>query len=156
LEFHLEDVIISLINIVVLFLLLRLILWKHVIRFLVERTNRVQKEKDDIEKSRLEAETLHTEYKEKLETLEEQGQEIIRKSNEKAVNESDVMLKETREKARQIITEAEARIEEEKDIALEEIQVDVTQLATEMAARILKREVSPEDNINVIEDFFKE
>ena len=155
-EFHLEDVIISLINIVVLFILLRLILWKHVIRFLTERTNRVQSEKDDLEKSRLEAEALHVEYKEKLDTLEEQGQEIIRKSREKAGKESENILKETREKARQVMLDAEARIEEEKETALEEIQVDVTQLATEMAARILKREVSQDDNVNVVEDFFKE
>jgi len=156
LEFHLEDVIISLINIVVLFILLRLILWKHVIRFLSERTKRVRDEKDDIEKSRLEAEALHVEYNEKLNTLEEQGSEIIRKSREKADKESENILKETREKANQIITDAEARIEEEKDIALEEIQVDVTQLATEMAARILKREVSQEDNSNVVNEFFKD
>jgi len=155
LEFHLEDVIISLINIVVLFILLRLILWKHVIRFLSERTNRVQTEKDDIEKSRLEAETLHDEYKEKLNTLEEQGQEIIRKSREKAGKESENILKETREKARLVMLDAEARIEEEKETALEEIQVDVTQLATEMAARILKREVSQEDNVAVVDDFFR-
>ena len=154
-EFHLEDVIISLINIVVLFILLRLILWKHVIRFLSERTNRVQTEKDDIEKSRLEAETLHDEYKEKLNTLEEQGQEIIRKSREKAGKESENILKETREKARLVMLDAEARIEEEKETALEEIQVDVTQLATEMAARILKREVSQEDNVAVVDDFFR-
>ena len=154
-DFHPEDVIISLINIVVLFILLRLILWKHVIRFLAERKERVQKEMDDAEKSRLEAEALHSDYDKKIGAIEDRGRDMIRESQQKANAESDRILKETHIKARDIITEAEARIAEEKELALEDSRADITQLATEMAARILEREVSANDNINAVDEFFR-
>ena len=154
-DFHPEDVIISLINIVVLFVLLRLILWKHVIRFLAARKERVQSEMDEAEKRRLEAEALHSDYDKKIGEIEERGRDLIRESQQKANEESEKILKETRDKARDMITEAEARIEEEKEQALEDARLDVTQLATDMAARILEREVSAEDNSSIVDEFFK-
>jgi len=155
LDIHPEDVIISLINITVLFILLRVILWKHVIRFLAERKNKVQSEMDDAAKHRLEAEELHNEYSGKLNSIEAQGQEIIQKSRQKANEESDRILKESHAKAKEIISDAEARIAEEQELALEDAQLDITGLATEMASRILEREISVQDNQNVVDEFFK-
>ena len=155
-SFHPEDVIISLINIIVLFILLRLILWKHVIRFLAEREKRVQDEMDNADKRRLEAENLHTEYKEKLDGIEERGQELIRESQQKANEQADKILSETRDKAKDMIDEAESRIAYEKEQALEESREEITQLATDMASRILRREVVSSDNSNVVDEFFKD
>lgn len=155
-EFHPQDVIISLINIAVLFILLRLILFKRVNRFLKERADRVRGEMDDAEKHRLEAEALHTEYEEKIESIEARGRDILHETELKASEESDKIIKETRNKAKEMISDAQARIAEEKKQALEEANLEVTQLATEMAACILGREVSAEDNTNVVDEFFKE
>jgi len=154
LDFHPQDVIISLINIIVLFILLRLILWKHVIRFLNERANRVRNEMDDVEKSRHEAEALHNEYDEKISELEAHKRELLRESLQKANEESDKVLKETQVKAKEMITEAEARIAEEKEQALAEAHLEITELATEMAARILDREVSTGDTAHAVDEFF--
>ena len=155
-DFHPEDVIISLINIIVLFILLRVILWKHVIRFLGERATRVRNEMDDAEKSRAEAESLRSQYDEKLEGIEVQRQEVLRDSRQKANEESDRILKETQDKAKFLINDAQTRIENEKAQAIEDAQLEVTQLATEMASHILKREVSAEDTENVVDGFFNE
>ena len=155
-ELHPEDVIISLINIVVLFILLRLILWKHVLRFLAEREKRVKGEMDDAAQRRQDAEALHAEYNDKLGQIEEQGQELIRESQQKANEEAAQLITETRNQVKIMIDEAESRIEYEKEQALEESRTEVAQLATDMAARILAREVSSTDNSNVVDEFFKD
>jgi len=111
---------------------------------------------DEVEKKRLDAESLHDKYNEKLGSVEAEGQEIIQKSRQKANEESDRILKETREKAKEMLDDAESRITEEKEQALESVQLDITSLATEMAASILKREISQQDNINAVDEFFKE
>ena len=154
-DFHPEDVIISLINIVVLFILLRLILWKHVVRFLAKRAARVRSEMDDVEKQRNEAKALNEEYDKKIGDIEAQGRDMIRESREKANAESERIINETRERAKEIITEAEARIAEEKEQAIADARLEVTQLATDMAARILDREVSAADTKHVVDEFFK-
>ena len=150
------DVIISLINITILFILLRLILWKHVIRFLSDRQARVRGEKNEAEERRLEAEALHSEYDKKIGELEEHGRDLMQKSRLKAKEESDRILKETQDKANEMINDAQARIADEKEQALEEAHQEITQIATEMAERILEREVSAQDNANVVDGFFKE
>ena len=154
-DLHPEDVIISLINIAVLFLLLRLILWKHVIRFLSERANRVRSEMDDAEKHRLEAEALRTQYDEKLGNIEERGRDLMRESRHRANEEADRILMETKDKANEMMRDAENRIAIEKRQALEEAELDIAQLATDMATRILKREVSEGDNANSVDEFFR-
>ena len=155
-DFHPADVIISLINITVLFILLRLILWKHVNRFLTERTNRVRGEMDEAERQRQEAEALRLEYDTKVGELKERGSDLIRESQLKATKESEKILKETHEIAKTMISDAEARIKEEKEQALEKANLEVTQLATDMAARILEREVSATDNAKTVDEFFRE
>ena len=153
-DFHPEDVIISLINIVVLFVLLRLILWKHVNRFLTDRSNRVQNEMDSAKKQQQEAEALRLEYDKKVDDINERGRDLMRESQLKANEESERILKETRDKAKEMINDAQIRINEEKNQALEKANLEVTRLATDIAARILEREVSQEDNENAVDEFF--
>ena len=153
-EFHPADVVISLINVTVLFILLRLILWKHVIRLLAGREKRVKEELEQAEQRRLEAETLHCEYNDQLGQLEERGREIVRESQLKAIEESDRILTETQDKASELIRDARTRIDMEKDQAFKDAQLEVTLLATDMAAKILKREVSATDSANAVDDFF--
>jgi len=150
------DVIISLINITVLFLLLRMILWKHVIRFLSEREKRIRSEMDDAEQRRLEVDALRQEYDEKLESIEERGRDMMQTSRQQAGEEADRILRETRETANDMIRDAENRIAIEKQQALEDAELDITQLATDMAARILEREVSESDNLKAVDEFFRD
>jgi len=154
-DFHPIDIVISLINIAVLFILLRLILWKHINRFLAARSERVRSERESIEKSRLAVEALKQEYDEKIEGIEALGRDLMRESQIKASEEAEETLAEAKEKARTMIQEARERIAGEKETALINARREIAQLATDMAARILKREVSPEDTTTAIDDFFK-
>ena len=155
-DLHPVDILISIINIIVLFILLRLILWKYISRFLAARAQRVRSELDDAEKARLDADALRKEYEGNIEGLELRGREIMRESQTKAAEEAEEIIKEAREKAFSMITEARERIEEEKARAIIGARHEVAQLATDMAARILRREVSAEDTKNAVDDFFRE
>ena len=155
-EFHPADILISLINIAVLFLLLRLILWKHINRFLSARADRIRTELEDAEARRQSAEELKQEYENKIETIEAQGRDLMRESQIKAAEEAEELLSETREKARVMIQEARQRIEEEKERAVENAHHEIAQLATDMAARILRREVSAGDSQHAVDNFFSE
>ena len=155
-DLHPVDLLINAINIVVLFLLLRLILWKSVYRYLSERAERVRKELEDSEKARLDADALKQEYADNLAGIEAQGRDMMRESQIKASEEAEDILSDAREKAKTMIIEARERIAEEKERAIDNARREVAQLATDMAARILKREVLPDDSISAVEDFFSE
>ena len=148
------DVLIYVINIAVLFLLLRWILFKPVGRFLSARTERVRSELDKAEKSHLEADALKREYTEGLAGLEAKGRDMMRESQIKASEEAEEILSEAREKAKSMIVEARERIADEKERAVENARREIAQLATDMAAQILKREVIPDDSMSAVRDFF--
>jgi F-type H+-transporting ATPase subunit b len=154
--FHPADIIIHLLNIVVLFVLLRLILWRTVLNFLKAREDRVAGELEAAENAQKEAEDLKVEYEQNLETLEAKGRDIMRDSQIQAAEESQEIIKEARTQADEILSEAHERIENEKTQAVVKARYEIAQLATDMAARILKREVSADDNKAVVEDFFRE
>ena len=155
-DFHPVDILISLINIAVLFILLRLILWKHINRFLSTRAGRVRAEYEDIEKRRGEADALKAEYEKKIEAIEAHGRDLIRESKIKASEEAEEIIEDAREKARLMVIDARERIEEEKERAVVNAQHEIAQLATDMAARVLRREVSPDDSINAVDHFFND
>ena len=155
-EFHPIDIVISLINIAVLSVLLRLILWKHINRFLAERAGRVRSELEDVEKRRRDADALRREYEEKIEGIEARGRDLMRESQVKASEEADEILSDAREKARVLLYDARERVAEEKERAIVNARHEVAQLATDMAARILRREVSPDDSKSAVDDFFRE
>lgn len=154
-DIHPEDIIISIINIIILFILLRLILWKPVVRYLASRTARISNQFKNAEDKEQEAKSLLLEYNEKIDKLEERDREMIQKSKELATKEAGKILDKAHHKATNLLEDAENRISMEKEQAIEEAHEEVTKLATEMAARILHREISVSDNENVVKDFFK-
>ena len=155
-DFHPVDLLISLINIIVLFILLRMILWKYVIRFLKARADRVRSELEEVDKRRASVDAMQTEYEEKIAGIEADARGIMRESQIKATEEAEEILLEARDKARAMLQDARERIEEEKDRAIENTQAEIAQLATDMAARILRREVSAGDSKDAARRFFSE
>ena len=150
------DVLISIINVLVLFTLLRLILWKPVNTYLAARAERVRQEFEKADKANQDAQALIGEYTKNLDEVEERGREMIRESRIKATEEADEILKEAQDKAGDMVREARKRIDEEREHAVVDARVEIAQLATDMAARILKREVSLRDSASAVDDFFQE
>lgn len=155
-ELYPTDLLIHIINIIVLFFLLRMILIKPINRFLSERSDRIQKQLDEAKAGLDEAAALKLEYKKQLETAAEQGHEIIRGSQTKATLDAKTIMSDAHTQADNIMGEAREKIEKEKARAMEQMRGEVAQLATDIAARILNREVTADDNKALVEEFFLE
>lgn len=151
-----SDILIHIINIVVLFILLRMILIKPISKFLSARAERIAGDLKDAETKKAEAFELKSQYDKHMETADAEGREIIRESQLKASDEASAITREARAQAEKIVMEARAKIESERVKAVAQARTEVALLATEIAARILKREVSAVDNRTVAEDFFHE
>jgi F-type H+-transporting ATPase subunit b len=153
---QISDILYHILNILVLFWLLRLILYKPVSRFMTQRTERIESGLRDAESKQKEALELKAQYENVLESSEEKGQELIRESQAKASREAEIILADARDRADRMIQSAKAQIEDEKNKAIAEARSEVAQLAVQIAARILRREVSSVDNTAAVEGFFHE
>ncbi len=153
---NLSDVIIHIVNVLVLFFLLRIILFKPVNRFLVARSERVAKELDDAEALRAEAQELKANYEKQMQAYEENGRNIIRDSQKKASDEAASIIESAKAESEKLVAEAHTRIANEKALAVAEARSEIALLATDIAGRILKREINVTDNKLIAEDFFHE
>ena len=148
------DILIHCLNIVVLFVLLRLILWKPVSKFLTARAERVQGELDEAANVREEAETMKSQYESNIGDLEERGREILRESQIRAGEQAEEITAGAKKQAEKMMGEARELIDAERRNAVVAARHEIAQLATEMASHILGREVSVDDNLSVAREFF--
>ncbi len=153
---NLSDIIIHIVNVLVLFFLLRLILFKPVNRFLTARSERVANQLKEADTLKAEAQKLKADYERNMQSHEEDGRNLIRESQIKASQEASQILQDARVEAEKLVAEAHARIANEKALAVAEARTEIALLATDIAGRILKREIKASDNKTIAEDFFHE
>ncbi len=154
--FHPADILIHLINIVILFVILRAVLLKPVQKFMAERTSRIRAQEENAAAAMAEAETLKASYGEKLAEAEADGRAIVSESRGRAAAEREEALAAAKDEARAIIAAAKEAAEAEKKNAVAASKDEITALAVALAEKILAREVSEEDNRRTVDDFFRE
>ena len=148
------DILLHGVNIVVLFVLLRLILWRPITRFLAAREARIAAELDSAAATRNEAGELKAEYEESIGALEERGREIMRDSQLRSDAQSKEIVDNAKQQAEKMLTAARERIDAERTDAIHDARHEIAQLAAEMASSILRREVSVDDSLAATRDFF--
>jgi F-type H+-transporting ATPase subunit b len=151
---QISDMLLHIINIFILYFLLRSVLWKPVSRFLAERAARIEKELKDAEDTLGEAQKQKDLYDQHMRTFEEEGQAVLRESRHQAIEKADEIVGDARTRAEQMIADARVRISSEKKRAVDEVRSDAALLAVEIASRILRREVSVSDNKAAADEFF--
>ena len=155
-DLHPVDILIHCINIIVLFVLLRIIIWKPMIKYLPARASRVKSELDDADNAKRSAFAMKAEYELNLGSIETRGSKLIRDSQLKAEEEAQAIIKDARAQADDLLSDAREKIENEKAQAVASASTEIAQLATELASRVLRREVSAVDTRSAVDDFFSE
>ncbi|MBQ4534399.1 MAG: F0F1 ATP synthase subunit B, partial [Ruminococcus sp.] len=102
------------VNFILLFILLKIFLFKPVNKIMDERTRTIQDDLDAAKKSKEEAEALKKEYEDNISDAKQKAQEIIMKAHEDAESEKSAILKKSQEEADQLISDANKTIENER------------------------------------------
>ncbi|MCC8135921.1 MAG: F0F1 ATP synthase subunit B [Ruminococcus sp.] len=146
----------AIVNIAILFVVLRIFLFKPINKIMDERTKSIQNDIDSAQKSREEAEELKTEYTQTLADAKAEAQQIIVKAREEASAAKQEMISSSEEEARQIIDTANKTIENERKRAMQEAQSHVADLAIAAASKIIGENVDDEKNRRLVDDFLAE
>jgi F-type H+-transporting ATPase subunit b len=152
----LADVLIHALSVVVLFILLRLILWRPLSGYLSARAESVKSELDGAARAKEEAEAMKSEYESGIGDLEERGREILRESQARAGEQAKEITDGAKAQAEKMLADARDRIDAERREAVAAARREIAQLAAEMASGILRREASPGDNLSAARGFFEE
>lgn len=150
------DVLLHVINIVIMFVVLRFLLYKPINKFINKRAEAIKKQMDDAAEKQAEAERVKAEYEEMLKNAQSLAGELIEKSKETADNQAKVIIADAKKEAAEIVSRSEAEIENMKIKAKNDMREEIVKMAVNIAENVLSREVSVEDNMKTIDRFFEE
>lgn len=141
------------INIFILYLILKKILFKPVKNMIDSRQKEVDDMLKDAEDAKTNAEAMEAEYKEKLEAANVESEEIVKNAIRKAQLKEEEILKEADNAAAKKLERAEEQIATEKKQALCDVKDEVADIALSIAAQVIERDVSEEEHKQLIDDF---
>lgn len=134
--------VITLINLVILFLILRKLLFKPVTKLMEDRTRRINDSIVQAEKDRQSARQLQEQFESRLGTAETEAEAIIRAAREQAEAETGRITAGAKAEAERIIAAARSRMETERLAAAAVFRAEAAALVVNAAGRLLKRELA--------------
>lgn len=150
------QILISLANLLLIFLILKKLLWKPVQKVMEERKAMVDKQFADAADAQAEAEADKAQWAEKLATADEEAAARIAEADETARRHGDRVIADAKEKAEGIIRQAEAEAELERQKATASMREEIADLSTVLAEKMLEREINADDHRAIIASFLDE
>ena len=148
--------IITIVNITILFFLLRAILFKPVTKFMDERAKRVQDSIDKANKDRDEAKELLIEYKNKLKQAETESRKILDTAHEEAVRQAEYIISKGETEALNIVTAVRKQLETEHQMALAKFKLEAAALVLAASSKLSAKEFSGDDNRHYVNMLLEE
>ena len=153
---NLWNILISLSNLAILFLLLKKFLYKPVKAAIAAREETVAKEYRDAEEAKARAEETKKEWDERMLRAESEAGEILKKASSAAERQSGAILEEARASADGIVRQAKTEAELEKKKAEAGIKQEIVDLSAVLTEKMLSREIRKEDHEALFEEFLEE
>ena len=144
-----RDLIINIINIIILFVIVKSLAYKPVKKFLDARKARI-----DESLKNAEADALKAQYEDALKQSRQESDKIIGEAELSAQKRAAEITSDADKKAADITEKARKDAEREYNERLAGLRADVTDIAFDISKKILSREVTDADNMAIADEFF--
>jgi len=149
----------SVFTLIVFFLLmwiLKKFAWGPLLQGLKKREELIRSEIETAKRQHQEAEVMLAEYRQKLEQVKTDAEEMMKVARDEAQEARSALLSQAYAEARETFTKAMSQVEQAKQEALRSIYRESAGFASLLAERILVREVNAEDHRVLIDRMLNE
>lgn len=153
---NLWQILISLCNLLLIFLIAKKFLFKPVKKMIAERRAAVNEHLDAARRDREAAAAEKEEWDRKIADAQTQADAIISDATASAKRRSESIVAEAKAKADGMIAQAETQIELERRKADAQMQEEIVTISTALAEKMLEREIKAEDHRQLISAFMQE
>ncbi len=143
----------AVLNILILFVLLRIFLFKPINKIMDDRTQSIQKDIDDAAKAKEDAEALKQQYADSIGEAKEEAGRILREAHDAAENERAAILSRSHEEADKIVSAAGESIENERKRVIQQAHSQIADLAIEAASKVVSANLDDEKNRKLVDEF---
>ncbi|BCU52846.1 F-type H+-transporting ATPase subunit b [Staphylococcus auricularis] len=148
--------IITLFTFLVLLALLKKFAWGPLKDIMDQRQNDINKDIDDAEQAKLNAQKLEEENNQTLKATQQEVQKILEDAKLQAREQQEQIIHEANTRANGMIETAQNEINSQKERALADINNQISQLSVSIAAKVLNKEISEEDQKALVDKYIKE
>lgn len=147
---------IQIINTIVLFWILRKILFKPVLSIIDARESAIKSDIATGEQAKSEGLALKAEYEQKLAAVKNEGQEIIKQATLRAEQKSDEIISSAKEEAISLKERANKDIAQEKQKVMNELKNDISSIAILAASKVIEKDIDQAKHEEMINKFIEE
>jgi F-type H+-transporting ATPase subunit b len=130
--------------------------WPHILKGLQDREQKMRSDLEEAEQANKTAQQTLDQYKQQLAEAQKESQRIIEQSREESQQLAKQWKQQTQQELQQMRERAEQEIKAAKEQAVNELYEQSATLATDVAGRILQREISAEDQKQLVEQSLRE
>jgi ATP synthase, F0 subunit b len=146
----------TVIDILILYWLMKRYLFKPVTDMMEKRTNTIASSLEDADNKSKEALQLKNEYEEMLNSADDKANSIVKEAKQRALEVHEKQVKETKEETARMIEDANKLIELERKKSMQGVQSEIANIAMLAAAKVLQKNVDENANKQLINDFLNE
>lgn len=150
------SIVISLCNLIILFLIIRHFLFKPVNKVLDERQSAIDTDYSNAKTALDNAKKTENEWNAKIAEADKRADGIIKEAAEAADRRGDEIVAEAKKQADSIVDRARNEMELEKRKSEEAIKKQIADVSVAVAGKLLNREISEEDHHKIIDSFIDE
>ena len=146
----------TLVNTVVLFLVLKKLLWGPVMKMIKDRQQEIDDMYAEADRAKSEASTLRTEYEEKLAVAAQTSERIVKEAVERGQHREEDIIRQANAEADAILQKAQADIAQEKKKALNDAKNEIAGLAMDIAGKVVGHSLTDADQEKLVDRFIEE
>jgi F-type H+-transporting ATPase subunit b len=151
-----SSLVFQLINTLILFFILKRLLFKPVKGFMDARRNAILESMQEAENKNIEADHLKEQYEEKIAKAQEEGRQIITEASKRAKDKADQIVQEAQQQAMKIKDRAEAEIVGERQKAMNALKDEMVQIAVLAAGKIIDKNLDEKSHKALVKEFINE
>ena len=148
--------IVTLATFVILIILLKKFAWGPLKEVMDKRERDINKDIDDAEQAKLNAQKLEEENKQTLKETQDEVQRILEDAKVQARKQHEEIIHEANVRANGMIETAQSEINIQKERAIADINNQVSELSVLIASKVLRKEISEQDQKELVEKYLKE
>ena len=152
---NLWQILISLLNLLILFLMFKKFLFKPVNNMLAKRQSEIDAKYEAADEAKRIAQEDRALWDEKIGTVKIETGEMIKKAQNSAKRQGDAIVSKAKEQADSIVRQAENQAQLEIKKAQDGIKKEIVEVSAALANKLLKREINADDHRSLIDSFIE-
>jgi len=139
-------------NVALLAVIMTVVLYKPVKKFLAERAERIKNDIDSARANNAKAAEIKADYQKMIDNIEKEKEEILTKARRDANKEHERIVLEAQKEAKHLIVKANDEIKVERENAAREIKTQIIEISTLIASRFMEISVDRQTQDKFIEE----